>query len=405
MPLESGFEHIDKRVLYAEAVYGDEEKQAVLKSMDNRWLASGPRVRDFEQAIADIFGKKCGIAVNSGSSANLLAIASLGLPPGAEVITPACTFSTTVSSLLINQLVPVFVDSVPGRYTIDETLVEGAINGKTKALMVPQLVGGVTDMPRMRALADKYGLKLIDDSCDTIAPTIGPKTAASYSDLTTTSFYGSHIITALGMGGMIMTDDEQLRDRITCLRDWGRVGDDREAFDNRFNTEVDGIPYDGKFLYGELGYNLKMIEAAAVFGLEQVKKLPGFVETRKRNHQQMDDYFQNYEKWFYLPTLLEGADTNWLSYALTLKDGAPFTRYDFLKHMEERGIQTRVLFSGNITRHPLYQHVNYRTASDLSNADRIMASGLLFGCHQGLTPGDVSYLTDAAEEFIAKYED
>ena len=233
--LKSNQEVINKRILYAQAVFGEEEKQAVVRSMDNKWLASGPLVKKFEAKVAKLFGKKYGIAVNSGSSANLLAIQSLNLPKGAEVITPACTFSTTVSSIVHNNLIPVFIDSVIGRYTIDEDLIEKAITKKTKVIMVPQLVGGVCDMPRLRKIADKYSLILIDDSCDTFAPYFNSKTAASYSDLTTTSFYGSHIITALGFGGMILTDLEKQRDKMFTLRDWGRVGNDKEAFEKRFN--------------------------------------------------------------------------------------------------------------------------------------------------------------------------
>jgi CDP-4-dehydro-6-deoxyglucose reductase, E1 len=401
--LKSNQETIDKRILYAEAVFGEEEKQAVMKSMDNKWLASGPLVKEFEKKVAKLFGKKYGIAVNSGSSADLLAIQSLNLPVGSEVITPACTFSTTVSSIIHNNLVPVFIDTVIGRYTIDEDLVEKAITKKTKIIFVPQLVGSVCDMDRLRKMADKYKLVLIDDSCDTFAPYFNKKTAASYSDLTTTSFYGSHIITALGFGGMVLVDDEKLRDKIYTLRDWGRVGNDKEAFENRFNFSIDNIPYDMKFLYSELGYNLKMNEAAAAFGLVQLKRLDGFLKKRTHNFNKLKQFFSKYEKWFYLPYLLKGAQTNWLAFPLTVRSDAPFTRYDFLKHMESRRIQTRVLFSGNIIRHPVYKNLKFRVSGSLKNADAIMASSLLLGCHQALTDNDIQYVCETADEFFKKY--
>ena len=401
--LKSNQETISKKILYAEAVFGKEEKQAVMRSMNNKWLASGPLVKEFEEKVAKLFGKKYGIAVNSGSSANLLAIQSLHLPKGAEVITPACTFSTTVSSIVHNNLVPIFIDTVIGRYTINEDLVEKAITKKTKIIFVPQLVGGVCDMARLRKIANRYNLILIDDSCDTFAPYFNKKTAASYSDLTTTSFYGSHIITALGFGGMVLVDDEKLRDRVYTLRDWGRVGNDKEAFENRFNFSIDEIPYDAKFLYSELGYNLKMNEAAAAFGLVQLKKLDGFLKKRTHNFKKLKQFFSKYEKWFHLPYLLEGAETNWLAFPLTVRKDAPFTRYDFLKHLEFKGIQTRELFSGNIVRHPVYKDIRFKVSGSLKNADTIMASSLLLGCHQALTDNNIKYVQQASEEFFQKY--
>lgn len=401
--LKSNQETITKKILYAEAVFGEEEKQAVMRSMDNKWLASGPLVKKFEEKVAKLFGKKYGIAVNSGSSADLLAIQSLHLPKGAEVITPACTFSTTVSSIIHNNLVPVFVDTVIGRYTIDEDLVEKAITKKTKIIFVPQLVGGICDMARLRKIANKHSLFLIDDSCDTFAPYFNSKTAASYSDLTTTSFYGSHIITALGFGGMVLVDDEKLRDRIYTLRDWGRVGNDKEAFEKRFNFSIDEIPYDAKFLYSELGYNLKMNEAAAAFGLEQLKRLDDFLNKRTHNFKKLKKFFSKYRKWFHLPILLDGARTNWLAFPLTVRKDAPFSRYDFLKHLESKGIQTRVLFSGNIVRHPVYENLKFKVSGSLKNADTIMASSLLLGCHQALSNEDIKYICKTAEEFFRQY--
>lgn len=401
MRIQSSQGTIDRKVLYAKAVYSQEEKDAVLKSLENGWLASGPSVAAFEEKVAHLFNKKYGIAVNSGSSANLLALHALHMEPDSEVITPACTFATTVSEIINNQLVPVFVDSVIGRYTLDESLVEQAISKKTKAIMVPQLIGGVCDMAALQKLAQKYGLYLIDDSCDTFAPTLHGKTLASYADVSTTSFYGSHIITACGMGGMIMTDDPELRDRIITLRDWGRVGNDQEAFEKRYNFAIDGIPYDAKFLYTEFGYNLKMNEAAAAFGLEQLKKLPKFIETRQHNFDALFKLFAKFSAWFHNPFLLDGATTNWLAFPLCIKKDAPFTRYDLLQHFEADGIQTRVLFSGNITRHPVYKRNEhrYRIVGDLSNADHIMANGFLIGCHHGMGLYEVKYIANSLRKF------
>lgn len=402
--IKSGEEIINKKFLYAQAVFGEEEKQAVYKSMENGWLAAGPLVKRFEEKVAKYFGKKYGIAVNSGSSANLLALAALKLPKGSEVITPACTFSTTVSTILHNGLVPVFVDSVIGRYTIDEDLIEKAITKKTKVILVPQLVGGVCDMKKIKSIAKKHKLFLIDDSCDTFGPTLHDKPLGTYADASTTSFYGSHIITAMGFGGMILTDNEELKKKILVFRDWGRVGNDQEAFDKRFNFSIDNIPYDSKFLYEEWGYNLKMNEAAAAFGLEQLKRFPQFRKQRKENFTKLLDSLKEYEKWFYLPYVIPGADTNWLAFPLTIKKEAPFTRFDILQHLEDHGIQVRVLFSGNITRHPAYKNAPIKIKSSLKNADEIMAGGFLIGCHQGLTSKDVDYAINTFKKFFKNYE-
>jgi len=403
MILKNSQQVINKRVLYSAAVYGKEEKQAVLKSLENKWLASGPLVKKFEEGIAKHFGKKYGIAVNSGSSANLLALSSLLLEPGSEVITPACTFATTVSTIVQTGLVPVFVDSVVGRYTINEDLVEKAITKKTKVILVPQLIGGVCDMVKLQKIAKKHNLILIDDSCDTLAPYLKGKPVATYSKLTTTSFYGSHIITACGVGGMILTNDQKLRDILLVKRDWGRAGNDREEFESRFNFELDNIPYDAKFLYTQLGYNVKLNEASAAFGLEQLKKLPKFSKTRDRNFKALVEFFSEYEKWFHIPYLIPGATTNWLAFPLTIKKDAPFSRYNFLKFLEKNAIQTRVIFSGNITRHPVYRGIKFRIIGDLKNADEIMARGFLLGCHHGMSRHDVNYVTKVCKKFFKQF--
>lgn len=400
--LQSNKGDIKKRVLYSKAVFGLREKLAVLRSMNNQWLASGPKVREFEHKVSKLFGKKYGIAVNSGSSANLLALAALKLPTGSEVITPATTFSTTISSIILNNLTPVLVDCVIGRYTINEDLVEKAISKKTKAILVPQLIGGICNMLKLRSIANKYNLVLIDDSCDTFAPTYAGLPVAVYSDLTTTSFYGSHIITALGIGGMVMTDDLALAKKMITMRDWGRVGNDHEEFEARFNFQIDKIPYDGKFLYSELGFNLKMNEACAAFGLTQLKRLPGFLSTRQSNFNSLLKFFKKYEKDFYLPYLLDGYDTNWLAFPLTIRKEAKFKRYDLLKHLEASGIQTRVLFSGNIKRHPVYTtSKKVKIVMGLKKSDEIMASGFLLGCHHGMGQKEINIIKEAVEEFYA----
>lgn len=404
--MRSSLGKIDYKVLYAKAVYGDEEKKAVMRSLENGWLAAGELVAEFEKQIAKLFGKRYGLATNSGSSANLLAFEILNLPPGSEVITPACTFATTVATLVQNRLVPVFVDSVPGRYVMDENLVEEAITPKTKAIMTPHLVGGVSDLRVLRDICDRHNLYLIDDSCDTLGITIDGKPSGEYSDMSTTSFYGSHIITAMGFGGMICMDYPSRLVKGKTLRDWGRIGNDSEEFDERFDFKVDGIPYDSKFMYSEIGYNLKMNEAAAAFGLEQLKKLPQFILRRKMVFEMYYNFFKRYEHLFILPRVIDGAETSWLAFPLTFReDDRRLGKHDdrrkeFLRHLHKNGVQVRVLFSGNITRHPAYKNVG-RVSGDLVCADHIMKNSFLIGCHQALTVQDVEYVCKVAEEYLS----
>lgn len=397
-------EKVKKRILYAAAIFDDKEKRAVLESMNNQFLSSGPLVKQFEEKVAKLFGKKYGIAVNSGSSANILALQSLHFPKGSEVITPACTFSTTASPIILNNLIPVFVDCIIGRYTIDEDLIEKAVSAKTKAVMIPQLIGGVCNMKKIRKIANKYNLIIIDDSCDTLAPHFNKEPIAKYSDIVTTSFYGSHLITAFGSGGMILTNSTQIKNRLHVIRSWGRAGSDAEAFEDRFNFSIDGIPYDSKFLYTELGQNCKMTEASAAFALEQLKKLNKFIKNRRRNFSKLVSFFSKYQHWFYLPFVLDKIETNWLAFPLTIKEDAPFSRYEFLKYLEEKSIQTRVLFSGNITRHPLYKNVKYKVKGSLKNSDYIMAHSFLLGCHHGLKNADIKYVIENVKSFLNKYK-
>ena len=399
---------VDYKVLYAKAVFGDEEKQAVMKSLENGWLAAGPLVAEFENKIAKLFGHKYGVATNSGSSANLLALASLNLPKGSEVITPACTFSTCVSTIIQNNLVPVFIDSVMGRYTLNENLIEQAITPKTRAIFAPHLIGGVVDLRKLREIADIYHLIILDDSCDTLGITIDGKPTGFYSDLSTTSFYGSHIITAMGYGGMVCTSNENIYKRLVTLKDWGRVGGDKDDFEERFNYKIDDIPYDVKFLYSEFGYNLKMNEGAAAFGLEQLKRLDKFKEIKNNAFKRLFDYFKTMDRYFYLPKVISGGETSWLAFPLTIKkegNSTQLSRITLLRYLERYKIQTRVLFSGNITRHPAYRQSpeTFRISSKLDTADQIMADSCLVGCHQGMTNEDVDYIISVVDRYLNNY--
>jgi len=379
-----------KKVWYAPnkfESYGEEEIKAVEQCLRDGWLAGfGPRSVEFEEKIAKHFGKKYGVFVNSGSSACLLALASLQLPKGTKIVTPACTFSTTLAPIIQLGLVPVFVDVDLNTYVINVDEVLAVITDDVKVLMIPNLIG---NKPNWKAIKD--GLKamnredivLIEDSADTV-------TYTSETDIATTSFYASHVITAGGQGGMVMFNDEKLRNVSLQFRDWGRIGDNSEAMSDRFNHNVDGILYDYKFLYGVLGYNMKASEMNAAFGLVQLERFKEFEKIRRAN---IERYLENLKdvKEILLPD--DSIKPNWLAIPLQTEK-----RYELLHFLEENNIQTRVTFAGNVTRHPVYREY----LQPFENSDTIMKNGFLLGAHHGMTIEDVDYVCDKIKEFFNK---
>lgn len=364
--------------------YGEEEIKAVEKCLRAGWLAGfGPLTKEFEDKISAIFGKKHGVFVNSGSSANLLALASLGLPKGSEVITPACTFATTVAPIIQLGLKPIFCDVELNKYVPSIEQIISKVTPQTKAIMIPNLIGNKIDWFKLRMTifsTFKRHITLIEDSCDTIS-------ATSSSDISTTSFYASHLITSGGSGGMVMFNEESLKKEALKYRDWGRIGDNSEDMDERFNHNVDGIPYDYKFLYGVLGYNFKSSEMNAAFGLAQLNKFNKFKEIRRAN---IERYLENLKdvKEILLPD--DSIKPNWLAIPLQVEN-----RLELLTFLEENNIQTRVTFAGNVTRHPIYrEHLQ-----EFENADIIMKNGFLLGAHQGLKLEDIDYVTDTIKKF------
>lgn len=373
------------KVPYAQAVYGKQEKQAVLKSLENEYLSVGKLSVEFEDKVSKIFGKKYGVFVNSGSSANLLVFQLL---PRGEIITPALTFATTLTPILQTELSPVFIDSDPQTFlpTVEDIMAK--ITNRTRAIMIPNLLGNKINSKLLRQICDRMGLIYIEDSCDTITQGNG--------HFVTTSFYGSHIITAMGGGGMVMSDDKEAIDRIRTMRDWGRGVDVSEDVKERYKYEIDGIPYDGKFWYTERGFNMRPVEAQAAFGLEQLKRLGGFAEKRKKNFQDLYDFFSQFS-YFNLPKSQYGP--NWLALPLTLKD-APFTRFEMVEYFEKNGIQTRPIFSGNVLRHPAFQ---IASSEGFPGADYVMEHGILLGIHQGLTSKQINYVKDTFNRFVRPF--
>lgn len=397
------------RVFYAQAVYGEEEIDAVADVLRNQSLAlmSGPSVKNFERRVAALFAKRHGLMVNSGSSANMLAVAALDLPKGSEVVTPALTFSTTVAPLVQQGLIPAFVDVEPDTFNIDADAVESMIGPKTKAMMVPNLIGNLPDWPALRAIADKHGLKVIEDSADTLGSLVGGEPSGRFSDISTTSFYASHVVTAGGFGGMVSTSDDALARRATLLRGWGRSSSligESESIEDRFGIEVDGIPYDSKFVFEGIGYNFLPSEISAAFGLVQLDRLPDYTERRIRNFERLRAFFENYAHWFHLPRQQPDTRTPWLALPLVVNDSAPFTRRDLQIGMEKAGVQTRTVFTGNILRQPGFKNVPRReNEMGYPNADRVMRGGILLGCHQGMGEDAVDYVCETFRAFAEKY--
>ena len=379
-----------KKVWYAPnrfESYGEEEIKAVEECLRDGWLAGfGPRSIEFEEKIAKEFGKKYGVFVNSGSSACLLALAALNLPKGSKIITPALTFSTTLAPIIQLGYEPIFLDSNLTSYVPDVEDILKLVTPEVKAIMIPNLIGNKPDWSLLKAgleLIERNDIVVIEDSADTV-------TYTKDTDVSTTSFYASHVITAGGMGGMVMFNDKQHVKRALMYRDWGRIGDNSENMDERFAHDIDGLPYDYKFLYGVLGYNMKCSEMSAAFGLVQLERFQTFKDIRRAN---IERYIENLKdiKELILPD--DSIKPNWL--ALPLQTDR---RLELLNYLEDNNIQTRVTFAGNVTRHPVYREY----LQDFENADIVMKNGFLLGAHHGMSLQDVDYVCDKIKEFFKK---
>lgn len=400
------------RVSYATTLYGKEEIQAVNNVLNrrNKMIVAGELVREFESKIAKLFGKKYGVMVNSGSSANLLAVELSGFPKGSEVITPLLTFATTVAPLIQKGLIPVFTDVEEGTYQIDTHQIKPLITRKTKAIMVPSLIGNLPNFKELRRIAKKHHLLFIEDSCDTLGARFAGRSTGAYSDISTTSFYASHIVTAAGEGGMVLVNNPELARRALVMSSWGRkstlfgVYQKSEDIKKRFAGKVAGIPYDAKFIFSEIGYNFQTTDITAAFALQNLKRLPEFARRRRANFKRLKDFFRNYEEFFILPRELPGAKTVWLAFPLTIRKGAPFTRLQITKYLEEHNIQTRPVFGGNLLKQPGFKklHAFRARRGGYPVTDYIMKNSFLIGCHHGLTEEMFAHLFKTFTEFLAK---
>lgn len=398
---------MDQRVLYAGSVHDDAEIDAVVEV-----LRSGPgafrigrRVAEFERQVAALFGKSSGIAVNSGSSALYLAVELMDLPPGSEVLTSVLTFSTDVASIVRAGLVPVFVDVEPDTYNVDVDALEALIGPDTRAMLIPNLVGNAPDWDRLRSIADAHDLFVIEDSCDALGATLRGTPTGTRSDLSVTSFAASHIITAAGNGGMVLLDDEALRDRGLLLRRWGRSSEVQfygtRKGDKRFLAQVDGMDYDSLFVFEELGWNFEPSELGAAFALEQLKKLPVNYRTRQRNFARYQSFVAQLPDVIAPPLQLEGLETAWLAYPFVLRADGGVPRAELQRRLESRGVDTRMVWTGNVVRQPMMRGVRHRRApGGYPNADRVMEHGLLLPCNHFMGDDDVDFVCSAIAEAV-----
>ena len=395
-----------KRIAYGLNVYNSEEINAVLKTL-KKSTQMGKNVSAFENKITKLFSKKYGLMVNSGSSALLLALKVMNLKKGSEIIVPCLNFGTAISSITLSDLVPIFVDCEIDTLQIDVEKIEEKITKKTKALLIPNLIGNLPNWKKIRQIANKYNLLVLEDSADTLGASINNKPSGVYSDISITSFYGSHIISCAGNGGILLTNNKNYHSRAKVLRSWGRMSTlikDSENINKRLGIKLKGIDYDRKFVFSESGYNFEPSEIGASFGLIQLKKFKKFTNLRNRNFQYHCNFFRKFKDVFIVPKIEKDVKTNFLAYPIILRDNLNFSRKDLQIYLEKNKIQTRPIFSGNILRHPAFSSLisKRNKLNSFRNSDYIMKNGLLIGCHQGLKKKDVNLIHKKINYFLDK---
>ena len=395
-----------EKIYYGKAVYDHKEINAAINVLRNKSLTliDGTYVKKLEKTVAKIFGKKYGLMVNSGSSANLLALSSFSFKKGSEVITPNLTFSTTVAPIYHLGLVPHFVGVVKNKFVADPTQIEKCINKKTVAMMIPNLLGNIADWKKINKLARKFNLKVIEDSADTIGYKVNNKNTGNLSDIATNSFYASHIINGAGTGGIVCFNDYKLYERAKLLRGWGRSSatfNESEEISKRFNIKISGIDYDAKYIFSDMGYNFLPSEISAAFALEQIKKLKNNIKIRNRNFKYLEKFFKKFNNFFNLPEQYSGVKTPWLAFPLVIKKNKLFNRKKMQIFFEKNNIQTRTIFTGNILRQPAMKNRYYKKHNNCEDvANDVMKNGILIGCHQGMNKKQLDYICNTFLKFI-----
>jgi CDP-6-deoxy-D-xylo-4-hexulose-3-dehydrase len=395
---------VSERIFYSSSVHDDREIDAVVEVLRSgpQGLWPGRRVVRMEREVAARFGKRYGVMCNSGSSALYLALELLDLPRGAEIVTCALTFSTDVAPIVRGGWFPVFVDCEPLTYCVDVDRVEEMITERTGALLFPNLIGNAPDWDRIADIAARHDLPVVEDSCDTLGATLGGTPTGARSTISVTSFANSHIITCAGNGGMVMVDDETWRDRAVMLRRWGRrselnfFGSNRRERD--FWEDLDGVHYDNQFIFDEVAWNFEPSELGAAFGLVQLEKLP----LRRRHFARYGEWFARHTDRFAVPRQLPGLETAWLGFPLMIDPAAGFERADLQEFLDGRGIDTRTIWTGNVTRQPMLAGVDARLPADgLPRADAVMERGMLLPLSHAFGDETLDVVTGTVEEFLA----
>jgi CDP-6-deoxy-D-xylo-4-hexulose-3-dehydrase len=394
-----------KKIFYSKASYGQKEINAVLNVLKNPLsLMDGKNVRNFEKKVALLFGKKFALMVNSGSSANLLALQCLNLKKNSEIITPLLTFSTTVAPIYQLGFVASFIDVKRNTYLANIKEIEKSINENTKAILIPNLLGNIPDWKIIYKIAKKYNLKTIEDSADTIGYKYQNGNTGNLSDIVTCSFYASHIVTGAGFGGIVCFNDKNLYNKAKLLRGWGRssaLKNETENISQRFNTKLSDFDYDSKYIFQEFGYNFLPSEISAAFANEQLKKLNYNLDKRKKNFLFLKNYLKkNLKKYFYVPGQLPSVKTGWLAFPLLIKNIRVLKRKELQIFLEKNSIQTRTIFSGNILKQPLMKKKFFKVVKKRSyEADYVMKHGILIGCHNSMTKNELKYVCNKISKF------
>jgi CDP-6-deoxy-D-xylo-4-hexulose-3-dehydrase len=392
-------------------VFDASELQFLVESGLDFWLTTGRFAARFEREFAEVFGLRHALLVNSGSSANLAALSSLTSPtlgeralrPGDEVITVATGFPTTVNPIIQNQLRPVFLDVDIPTYNVDVTQLEAALSDRTRAVMLAHTLGNPFDLAAVTEFTKKHELWLIEDCCDAVGSRYDGRHVGGFGDLATVSFYPAHHIT-MGEGGCVLTNRPALKKLVESFRDWGRDCWCEPGVSNtcgkRFDWQLGELPcgYDHKYTYSHIGYNLKLTDMQAAVGVAQLSKLPAFIEARRRNFQTLSEGLRDLEEFFILPAATANSEPSWFGFPLAVRPGAPFTRDQVVRHLEERKIATRLLFGGNLIRQPAYRDVSHRVVGELPNSDFVMNQVFWIGLYPGLSQQSLDYIVEVLHQ-------
>jgi CDP-6-deoxy-D-xylo-4-hexulose-3-dehydrase len=395
-------------------VYDAADMRNLVDSSLDFWLTTGRFAEQFEREFAKFFGLRCATLVNSGSSANLLALSCLTSPklgdrrlrPGDEVITVAAGFPTTVNPILQNQLTPVFVDVDPRSLQVRTDQLDEALGERTRAVILAHTLGNPFDLDAVVAFVRKHNLWLIEDCCDAVGATYKGRKVGTFGDLATVSFYPAHHIT-MGEGGCVLTDNPLLRTLVESFRDWGRdcwcAPGKENTCGKRFDRQLGELPfgYDHKYTYSHIGYNLKMTDMQAAVGLSQLRKLPQFIEARRANFQYLYERLRPLEDVLVLPATTPGTEPSWFGFPLAVRPEAPFNREQLIWHLESHRVATRLLFGGNLVRQPAYRETPHRVVGDLAGSDFVMRQVFWIGVYPGLTPEMLDYMIGVFRDFVA----